>query len=102
MVKFKWACPECGAEPHSHGKGGAEECQERNSPECQGFLCECSDPGDSATHGEIGTDPCPEAHCYHCNWGGIFPPIAASQTGWPTWAKTEFKAGWVPKAGWAP
>lgn len=95
---IKWACPKCGADANKHGKGGEDKCQEgRHGSECQGFLCECDNNEPGADHGQTHEDPCPEANCYHCGWGGVFPPKPAKLKGW---AKTAWEAGWRPPAGW--
>lgn len=70
MSKFK--CPKCGAKPGEHGKGGPEACHETSREQCQGVICECADEG-VKTHGEVASDPCPSANCYHCGWGGTLP-----------------------------
>ncbi len=74
-VTMKWACPKCGAEANGHGKGGAEKCREHGSGGCSGFICECENESDEK-HGAMLKTPCPEAHCYHCGWGGTFPTKA--------------------------
>jgi hypothetical protein len=72
-VRVTWACPKCGARAHKHGQGGKGACQEeRHCSACEGFICEC--PDDAADdHGRTLKDPCPNANCYHCGWGGKFP-----------------------------
>lgn len=89
-LKVKWACPNCGAEPEKHGKGGEEKCLARGGG-CSGFLCDCSDTG-SEGHGTFA-DPCPESYCYHCRWGGVFPP---KPKGLLPWEKKALEAGWTP------
>lgn len=97
--KTKWACPKCGADANAHGKGGADKCRKNQyGRECQGFLCECESDA-SEDHGESHEDPCPEANCYHCGWGGQFPMKPLKLKGW---AKTAWDAGWRPPAGWTP
>lgn len=89
---FPWACPECGAEAMKHGAGGKEKCKERREGNCSGFLCDCT--GDVADmHGNTLEDPCPEARCYHCGWGGEFP---RKPKGLLAWEKKALEAGWVP------
>lgn len=67
-MEQKWGCPECGADANEHGKG---ECRSIGGGVCMGFVCDCDvDTGDD--HG-TEKDPCQNATCYHCNWGGEFP-----------------------------
>lgn len=77
MSAVKWACPKCGADAGKHGKGGRDECQYARGSltECGGFICECDDDG-GGTHGTTLKDPCPQANCYHCGWGGTYPTKA--------------------------
>lgn len=97
-IKVKWACPRCGADANEHGKGGEERCKQdarlRNagaSP-CEGFLCLCDgDEAGASDHGENYANPCTEAHCYHCEWGGTFP---AQPKGLEAWEKKALEAGW--------
>ena len=99
--KVPWACPKCGAKANKHGKGGASACQYNGEgPDCCGFLCECmtDDPG----HGDTADNPCPEANCYHCGWGGTFPVPTFDAKKLKGWAKQAYDAGWKPPAGWKP
>lgn len=91
----KFACPKCGATPERHGKG---ECLSRNTKTCVGFICECSDDG-TVDHGETLANPCREANCYHCEWGGTVPAMPAK---WPAWAKKAAEEGWTAPDGWMP
>lgn len=92
-VHFKWKCPRCGAPANAHGKGGMEKCQyDSQTDSCQGFICECDNEG-SDGHGELLSDPCPGANCYHCGWGGVFP---TAPKGIETWEKKALEAGWSP------
>lgn len=63
----KWACPRCGAEPNEHGKGVCRSIVGA----CMGFICDCEVDTDD-DHG-TEKDPCLNAACYHCSWGGEFP-----------------------------
>ncbi len=92
-ISIKWACPKCGAEANEHGKGGLEKCQS-NSHSCMGFICECEEETDEA-HGTTFDDPCREANCYHCGWGGTFP---IKPKGLQAWEKKALDAGWTPPA----
>lgn len=89
-LRFKWACPQCGALPNQHGKG---ECESRGlgGDTCGGFICECM--RDTPDHGETLTDQCTEAYCYHCHWGGVFPQ---KPKGLQAWEKKAIDAGWTP------
>lgn len=94
-VRVPWACPKCGAEANEHGKGGEDKCAHmqhngRGAGACMGFICNCD--GDTGPdHGEIYDDPCDEALCYHCGWGGTFPkPLKGLQA----WEKKAIEAGW--------
>ena len=93
---IKWACPKCGAPAGGHGKGGGDRCNESSGRECQGFLCECDCDTDDG-HGESHADPCHCASCYHCGWGGTFPPPLK---GILPWEKKALAAGWTPPARW--
>lgn len=74
---MNWKCPKCGATPDSHGKGKCEYTQ-GGSGSCYGFVCECDNDRCEATD----SDPCPAANCYHCGWGGTFPPPPIKLKGW--------------------
>ena len=97
---MKWACPKCGAPSNGHGKGGGGSCINGRGTTCEGFVCECPSDG-SGTHG-THEDPCLEANCYHCGWGGEFPPPGFDPKKLKGWAKTAFAAGWKPPIGWTP
>lgn len=98
-MKSEWNCPKCGAGANEHGAGGRDKCNE-GATSCQGFICEC-DPRDNAAseqddHGTSLTNPCREANCYHCGWGGTFPK---NPKGLQTWEKKALDAGWtMPEA----
>lgn len=94
----KFACPKCGAEPHKHGKGGAYECGHRNGAGCDGIVCECDTPeSEDSDHGQAHTNPCHNANCYHCGWGGRLPSLPRKAQ---AWEKKALAAGWTPPAGW--
>jgi hypothetical protein len=95
-VTFKWACPKCGADANKHGKGGVEKCTDRISgtQQCLGFICECENDTEDS-HGTTVDDPCREANCYHCGWGGTFPVMPK---GLQAWEKKALEAGWSPPA----
>ena len=88
----EWRCPKCRTtvelcgDPHK-----AIHAHPRDSM-CGGFICECDDEG-GTQHGEVLSDPCTEAHCYHCGWIGTFP---APPKGMQAWEKKAFEAGWTP------
>jgi hypothetical protein len=101
-VLFPWACPKCGA-IDGHGKGGAEKCNEHGSLPCQGLICECWENGEKEAaasekddHGQTLTNPCTNAVCYHCGWGGTVPQ---KPKGLQAWEKKALEAGWVPPEG---
>lgn len=94
----KWKCPKCGAAWNKHGKG---VCLQRGT--CEGLVCECEEDEPSKLHGETAEDPCPEATCYHCGWGGMMPYTPEEDMkSWPAWAKTAVENGWVPPKKWRP
>lgn len=96
MKPIEWKCPKCGAKAHEHGPNRKERCEYNpGGKECEGFLCECSDEG-GEQHGLTHADPCPEANCYCCGWGGTFP-LPAKAKGWE---KKALEAGWTPPEGW--
>ena len=96
MANVKWECPACKAPPNEHGEGGAEKCDMRRlSGLCQGFICECG--VDEDEHGESNDKPCLEAICYHCRWGGRFPPLPKKLK---PFEKQAIAAGWTPPKGW--
>ena len=85
-----WKCPKCGA----RSKCGKGVCLSDPGP-CEGLLCECEqeDPGD---HHGTDRDPCENASCYHCGWGGRLPPIPKKLK---PWEKKAIEAGWIPPKG---
>jgi len=95
-LRFKWACPKCGAGANGHGDGGRDGCIDRHAASvgCLGFICECEDDT-GATHGYTLADPCLLANCYHCGWGGRFPQ---KPKGLAPWEKKALEAGWSPPA----
>jgi hypothetical protein len=100
MVKrIRWACPKCGANADRHGKG---VCLNSEPGACAGFLCECDDPYTALAHGESHDDPCENAYCYHCGWGGTFPVPLFDPKKLTGWAKTALANGWKPPTGWTP
>lgn len=94
-LKVPWACPRCGAPHSSHGKGGKDKCLDRlaDASGCQGFICDCDDPGDDEDHGSNFQDPCTNAVCYHCGWNGVFPKLPKKLE---AWEKKALAAGWSP------
>lgn len=100
MRRVAWRCPKCKTGASSrHGKGGATACQ-YSQDDCNGFLCECDQEGDTK-HGTYD-DPCLTANCYHCGWGGTFPLPRWTAAELPSWARTALKAEWTPPAEWVP
>lgn len=96
-MSFEFRCPKCSAEPHSHGKGG---CLSPGSDHCEGLICEC-DPTDlprseEPDHGTTLNNPCCEANCYHCGWGGTVP---RKPKGLQAWERTALAAGWKMPEG---
>lgn len=91
-IRAKWVCPKCGAGAHEHGKGGREKCLSNHSL-CDGFVCECDAEYDDPDHGATFEKPCRAANCYHCGWGGVFPP---KPKGMQAWEKKALDAGWMP------
>jgi hypothetical protein len=97
-------CPNCAATPNQHGNGGSSahcEYTHWRDGACPGFLCECDDSVDTGldTHGETFSNPCLEARCFHCGWGGRIPETPKKM---PAWTKAALKAGWTPPKGWKP
>jgi hypothetical protein len=91
-LKVRWACPNCGAGANKHGRGKTDVCD--RSLTCSGLICECD--GDVANdHGTTFADPCTEANCYHCGWGGTLPQKPKNVT---PWEERALKAGWTPPA----
>lgn len=97
-VPDTWRCPQCKAPTHKHGSG---ECLARGT-DCEGLICECYVETNAKTHGYSDDDPCPNAACYHCGWGGTVPPPPFDPAKLKGWAKTAWAAGWRPPAGWTP
>ena len=62
-----WKCPECGAPCNKHGRGACIAA----GGSCAGLICDCEEDT-GKDHGTI-KDPCPNAACYHCGWGGAIP-----------------------------
>lgn len=94
-LKLEFKCPKCGAVPHEHGK---KECLNEGE-ECEGIICEC-DPDEVPDqeledHGTTFENPCIEANCYHCGWGGSLP---VKPKGLQAWEKKALEAGWAPPA----
>lgn len=99
-MKFVWKCPKCEAPCNGHGKGGQETCTDRMSGRngaCMGLICECDGDQCPASlepdHGHVLSNPCEEALCYHCGWGGTYPK---APKGLQAWEKKALAAGWVP------
>jgi len=93
---FEFKCPRCGAEPHRHGAGGRDRCKYEGE-ECEGLICEC-DPDENPDseqkeHGTTLSNPCRNANCYHCHWGGTVP---VKPKGLQSWEKKALEAGWTP------
>lgn len=99
-MKFEFKCPKCGANPHEHGKGGADRCINPGARDCEGLICDC-DPeeypdSELPEHGTTLDNPCHTANCYHCEWGGIHPK---PPKGLQAWEKKALAAGWtMPKS----
>lgn len=95
---FEWKCPKCGAPANDHGPGHADRCEyDRGGKDCVGFVCECENDTDDTTHGVTYADPCHNANCYCCGWGGTFPVPPVKMR---PWEKKALEAGWVPPPGW--
>ena len=93
---MKWECPECKAPPNKHGKGGSDKCgMSGYGDDCQGFICECDN--NEKDHGESQDKLCLDARCYHCGWGGRFPPLPKKLK---PFEKLALAAGWTPPKGW--
>jgi len=91
-----WKCPQCGATATKHGKGGKDECLSGNSTSCSGFLCECDCDDIGEYHGQVESDICEEARCYHCEWVGRMPPKKSNSSKLKGWQKKAWEAGWRP------
>lgn len=90
-----WKCPKCGVtETGCEGKDIKKRCMNNSVANCMGFICECDWDGDDDEHG-THKDPCPEANCYHCGWGGKFP---IGPAGIMDWEQKALDAGWKPPA----
>lgn len=95
---FDFKCPKCGAEPHKHGRGNCE--YDSRTIDCEGLICECdieeNPRSEESNHGITLENPCTEANCYHCGWGGTVP---ARPKGLQSWEKKALEAGWtMPEA----
>jgi hypothetical protein len=90
-MKISWKCPKCGARAGKHGKGKCLSVQK----DCVGFICECDDE-DGKYHGISHLEPCHQANCYHCGWGGVFPPRPKKIQ---AWEKKALESGWTPPKG---
>lgn len=87
-----WKCPKCSAAANKCGKevphtDDGIPCSGR----CMGLICDC-DHTTSKNHG-TDADPCQNANCYHCGWGGTVPMPAKKLVGWQ---KKAWDAGWRP------
>ncbi len=95
----KFECPKCGAVPHKHGKGGADRCNEGSYSDCEGLICECDSEecprSEEEDHGLALSNPCTNANCYHCGWGGTVP---LKPKGLLPWEKKALEAGWTMPA----
>ena len=67
-----WACPKCGA---THVDAG-HKCERK----CDGLCCDyAAKPpcpladAERDDHGEVESNPCTSARCYHCGWKGEMP-----------------------------
>ena len=100
----RWKCPNCGAAAHGCGRKGAKprniraDDMDHKPGSCEGLLCECEDDGADPTHGVEFSNPCYDAVCYHCGWGGEMPPRPKKIK---PWEKSALDNGWSPPAGWA-
>lgn len=98
-----WKCPKCGARAGKHGRGICND----HGPGCTGFVCECDligdypNKSDAKDHG-TAANLCENANCYHCGWGGVFPPPKFDPAKLRGWAKQAWAAGWRPPEGWTP
>lgn len=83
-------CPNCGAEPHQHGRG---QCRNRYD-KCDGIICECYEDERSELddHGHSLANPCTTAACTHCLWCGTIPK---KPKGLQAWEKKALEAGWT-------
>jgi len=96
-----WRCPQCGATFRECG-GGA--CLSRRTS-CGGLGCDCGWDDEASNledHGLVHSNPCHNANCYHCGWGGTLPAPIFDPIELEGWAKTAWAAGWKPPAGWSP
>jgi hypothetical protein len=94
MMTYDFKCPKCSAEPHKHGKGNC--INDSRTIDCEGLICDCDleecPLSDQAGHGETFENPCTEANCYHCGWGGTVP---VTPKGLQAWEKKALAAGWT-------
>lgn len=86
-MEFK--CPKCEALPNECGSKKVP-CLGHNG--CMGFICDCAEEDTAEDHGTTFSNPCPEANCYHCGWGGRFPLLPR---GMQAWEKKAAAAGWT-------
>jgi hypothetical protein len=103
-AKTPWACPNCGAGANERGRAdarpmnGMDREAREHTGSCDGLLCDCADEG-TRGHGESFENPCLEANCYYCGWGGSMPVRPKKL---PAWAKKALDAGFNPPSGWTP
>jgi len=96
-----WACPDCGAKHQTHGKGDYCKLNAPGHLSCDGLVCECWEEGvdegvsGAPDHGISFANPCVNANCYHCGWGGRLP---VRPKGLQPWEKKALEAGWAPPA----
>lgn len=96
-----WACPDCGAKHQTHGKGDYCKLNAPGHSSCDGLVCECWEEGvdeilsGAPDHGISFANPCVNANCYHCGWGGSLP---VKPKGLLPWEKKALEAGWAPPA----
>lgn len=96
LFQTPWKCPKCGAGFDEHGKRPSEICD--GEGKCQGLICECKNDTVAGDHGETFENPCSDANCYHCGWGGSLPK---KPEGLLPWEKKALDAGWRPPVDWS-
>lgn len=100
-MRIPYACLRCKSKPNKHGTVPRYAKTEHGNRKdyCEGVLCQC--PGDDVleTHGETFENPCLEAHCGCCGWGGRLPPLPKKML---PWERKALDAGWAPPDGWNP
>lgn len=99
-MAIPFVCPRCKSQPNGHGTVAryAKTEHRPNMDYCEGVLCRC-EHDTVETHGETFEDPCLQAYCGCCGWGGRLPVLPKKML---PWERKALEAGWAPPATWDP